>query len=99
MWVRILHLQLVQLFSDLLVLTAKTVEFLLILAHSVQKLGVSSLTSEELLDDLLYIREACLCTNHLESLLNLCSPRHLLVHLALEEGAPELLSQEVFVHF
>ena len=56
-----------------------------------QQLRVSGLTSEELLDDLLYIGETGLRTDHLEGLFNLGRPRHLLVHLALKEGAPELL--------
>ena len=91
MRVRILHLQLVELLSDLLVLTTKSVKFFLVFADSMEQLRVSCLSCEEFLDDLLHIREASLSSDHLEGLLDLRSPGHLLVHLALEEGAPELL--------
>lgn len=77
---------------------AKSVKLLLIIAHILQILAVSSLTSEEFLDDLLNIRLASLGTNVLESLFNLGSSVHLLLHLALEEAAPELLGKQVLVH-
>jgi len=74
------------------------VKFLLILADSLQKLRVGGLTREELLHDLLDIGEASLGANLLESSLDFVRPRHLLVHLRLQEGTPELLSQEVLIH-
>ena len=79
--VRVLHLQLVELLSHLLILTTKSIEFLLILAHCVQQLRVSRLTSEELLHDLLHIRKTCLGSNLLESLFDFSSSSHLFVHL------------------
>ena len=48
--------------------------------------------------DLLNVREASLCVDLLESLLDLGVASHLLLHLRLEEGAPKLLRQEILVH-
>ena len=96
--VRILHLKLVKLLSNLLILSAQVVQLLLIFADSLQQLGVCSLSGEELLHDLLNVRKASLGTDLLEGLLDLSRACHLFVHLGLEEGAPELLSKEVLVH-
>ena len=74
------------------------VKLFLVLADGLQELGVGGLTGEEFLHDLLNVREACLSANLLEGSLNLISPRHLLIHLRLQEGAPEFLRQEVFIH-
>jgi len=48
---------------------------------------------------LLDIREASLSSDLLEGLLDLSSPRHLFFHLGLQKSTPELLGQEVFIHF
>ena len=96
--IRVLHLQLVELLRDLLILATQMVKLFLVLADGLQELGVGGLTGEEFLHDLLNVREACLSANLLEGSLNLISPRHLLIHLRLQEGAPEFLRQEVFIH-
>ena len=93
MWVRVLHLQLVQLLCHLFVLVAKSIQLLLVIAHILQILVVRRLTSVEFLNDLLDVRFASLGTNVLESLLNLGRAVHFFFHLALEEGAPKLLGQ------
>lgn len=97
-WLLVLHLKLVKLFSDLLVLMSQHVQLLLVVADSLQQLRVCGFSREEFLNDLLHIRETCLSANLLESLLDLCGSGHLFVHLGLEEGAPELLCEEVLVH-
>ena len=48
---------------------------------------------------MLNIREASLSSDLLEGLLDLSSPRHLFFHLGLQKCTPELLGQEVFIHF
>ena len=50
------------------------------------------------MDDLLNVREASLCVDLLESLLDFSVSRHLFLHLSFEECAPKLLRQEVLVH-
>ena len=97
-WLLVLHLQLVQLFGDLLVLMSQHVQFLLIVADGLEQLRVGRLAREKLLHDLLNIREASLRSDLLEGLLNFSCSCHLLVHLRLEEGAPELLRKEVLIH-
>ena len=77
---------------------AQSIQFLLVLAYSVKQLRVSCLTSEELLDNLLNVREASLCVDLLESLLDFSIASHLFLHLGFEESAPKLLRQEVLVH-
>ena len=96
--VGILHLQLVQLLSDTFVLPPQIVQLVLVVTHRLQQLRVSLLAREELLHDLLDVGEASLRPNLLEGLLDLGSVIHFLVHLDLEESAPELLSEEVLVH-
>ncbi len=63
-----------------------------------QELRVGCLSSKESLNDLLNVRKACLSLDCLESGLNFLSTIHLFFHLCLEECAPELLSQKVFIH-
>lgn len=96
--IRVVHLQLVEFLRDLLVLAAQVVQLLFVLADGLQKLRIGGLTGEELLDDMLDVREASLSTNLLEGSLDLLRPAHLPVHLRLQEGAPELLRKEVFIH-
>ena len=96
--VRVLHLEFVELLSHLLVLSTQVVELLLVFANSLQKLRVGGLSGEELLHNLLDVGEASLGANVLEGLFDLGGACHLFVHLGLEEGAPELLSEEVLVH-
>ena len=97
-WLLVLHLQLVELFCHLLVLMPQHVQLLLVVADGLKKLRVRGLPCEELLHDLLNIGETRLRSNLLESLLNLSSACHFLLHLVLKESAPEFLSQEVLVH-
>lgn len=77
----VLHLELVKLLSDLLVLTAQPVQFLLVVADGMEQLRVGSLPREELLHDLLNVRKTCLCANLLKCLLYLGSACHLTLHL------------------
>ena len=94
----VLHLELVELLGDLLVLVPQHVQLLLVVAHGLQQLRVGCFPREKLLDDLLDIGEACLRSDLLEGLLYLSRPCHFLVHLRLEESAPEFLRQEVLIH-
>lgn len=59
---------------------------------------VGRFSREEFLNNLLDVGKACLRADLLECLLDFGRSRHLLVHLCLQEGAPELLGQKVFVH-
>ena len=77
---------------------AQSVKLLLVLAYSMEQLTVGCFTSEELLDNLLNVREASLSVDLLESSLNLGVAGHLFFHLGFKEGAPKLLRQEVLVH-
>ena len=95
----VLHLQLVQFFRHLLVLVPQHVQLLLIIRHSLKQLTVGRLPREELLNDLLHIGEASLRSDLLESLLNLRSTGHLFVHFRLQKSAPELLCEEILIHF
>ena len=94
----VLHLEFVQFLSDLLVIMAQSIKLLLVLADSMKQLRVGCLASEELLDDLLNVREASLCVDLLESLFDFGITGHFLLHLGFKESAPKLLRQEVFVH-
>lgn len=67
----VLHLEIVEVLSDFFVIVTENVKLIFILADSLQKLRVSRFTSEELGDDLLNIRETCLGTDLLESVLDL----------------------------
>lgn len=96
--VRVLHLQLVEFLCDILVIMAKAVQLLLVVADSLQQLRVGGLSCEELGHNLLNIGETGLCPNLLEGLLDLCSSGHLFVHFCLQEASPEFLGQEVLVH-
>ena len=96
--IRVLHLEFVQFLSDLFMIMAQSVKLLLVLAYSMEQLTVGCFTSEELLDNLLNVREASLSVDLLESSLNLGVAGHLLLHLCFKEGAPKLLRQEVLVH-
>ena len=75
------------------------VQLLLVVRHSLKQLTVGRLPREELLNDLLHIGEASLRPYLLKRLLYFRRARHLLVHLRLKEGAPELLRQKVLIHF
>ena len=57
------------------------VKLLLVVADGLEELRVGRLAREELLHDLLNIREASLRSDLLESLLDFGRPRHLFVHL------------------
>ena len=96
--IRVLHLEFVQFLSDLLIIMAQSIKLLLVLADSVKQLRVGCLASEELLDDLLNVREASLCVDLLESLFDFGISSHFLLHLGFKESAPKLLRQEVFIH-
>ena len=96
--IRVLHLELVQFLSDLFMIMAQSVKLLLVLAYSMEQLRVGGFTSEELLDNLLNIREASLGVDLLEGSLYLGIAGHLLLHLGFKESAPKLLRQEVLVH-
>jgi hypothetical protein len=76
----------------------KTVKFLLVIADGLKQLRVSGLSCVELGDDHLDVRETSLSSNLLEGLFDLGGSSHLLIHLGLQKGAPELLSKEIFVH-
>lgn len=97
-WLLILNLQLVEFLSNLLILMSKNVKLLLVVADGLEELWVGSFSGEELLNNLLHVREPSLSPDLLESLLDLSRTCHFLVHLWLEEGTPELLCQEVLVH-
>jgi len=97
--VLVLHLQLVELFGNLLVFAPQSVQLLFVFAYGVQQLRVGRLPREELLHDLLDVAEAGLRSDLLERALNLRRLRHLRVHFVLQELSPELLSKEVFIHF
>ena len=57
------------------------VQLLLVVADGLEQLRVGRLAREELLHDLLNIREASLRSDLLERLLNFSRSRHLFVHL------------------
>ena len=95
----VLHLQLVQFLRHLLVLMPQHVQLLLIIRHSLKQLTVGGLPREELLNDLLHIGEASLRSDLLESLLDLRCTGHLFVHFRLQKSAPELLCEEILIHF
>ena len=67
----VLHLEFVEVLGDFFVIVTENVKLILVLADSLQQLRVSRFTGEELRDDLLNIREACLGTDLLESVLDL----------------------------
>ena len=60
-----------ELLGNILVFFTKTIKFLLVVTNGVKQLRIGSLSGEELLDDLLYVREAGLSPDLLESLLDL----------------------------
>lgn len=66
---------------------------------SPEQLSIGLLSSQELMDYLLYICDSCLSSNLLEGVFYSLWTLHLLIHLHLVELGPHLLNHEVFSQF
>lgn len=77
-----------QLLLLLVVLSAKSIQVLLIFGNSREKLGIGLLTGQELGHHLLNIGVTSTGPDFLESLFKGLELVHLLLHLFLEERAP-----------
>ena len=90
------QLQSCQLFGLGVVLLPQSVKFPLVLADSPKQRGVSLLPRQKLGDHLLHVGVASGGPDLLEGLFQLVVLLHLVLHLFLQEGAPEPLHVEVF---
>lgn len=81
-----------------LVVVSESIDLLLLLRDRAEELRVGRFTGQEFLDDFLNIGVTSGRTDLLESIFILEVLFHFFFHFGLEEGRPELLSEEVLLH-
>jgi hypothetical protein len=93
------NLKFVQFLAPQLVVVPKHINFLFLIGDWHQKLRIGWLTGQEFLNNLLHVWVTSRRTDFLESVFVLEILLHFLLHFGFQVSRPELLSQEVLLHF
>ena len=91
-------LQLMELGSQLIIISLKLLDLSLRVVDINEQMRVGLFTGKELLYHLLNISDTGLGLNSLESIVNLLTGSHFVLHLLSEEDIPEFLDEQVLSH-
>ena len=95
----VFHLELVESLSLLLVIKSQFINFSFIVGNLHEQMGISLLTSHEILYDFVNVRETCSCSNVLESLFNLRMIFHFIFHFSSQEFSEKTMNKKLILHF